>query len=97
MANNEVYLVAKDHPLHKEHVASDELLEFVIKGQQKKVLDFDFTEPEKIKAEMLAAKCAEIKEVMDFKQLPFELKEQTLQREYSYFHPNREFSGKFED
>lgn len=32
MANNEVYLVAKDHPLHKEHVASDELLEYVIKG-----------------------------------------------------------------
>lgn len=32
MANNEVYLVAKDHPLHAEHVASDELLMYVIKG-----------------------------------------------------------------
>jgi hypothetical protein len=39
------------------------------------VLDFDFSEPEKIKAEMLASRCAEIKEVMDFKQLPYELKE----------------------
>ena len=46
---------------------------------------------------MLAERCAEIKEVMDFKQIPFELKEQTLQREYSYFHPNREYSGNFED
>jgi len=32
MANNEAYLVAKDHPLHSEHVASDELLGYVIKG-----------------------------------------------------------------
>ena len=32
MANNEVYLVAKDHPLHSEHVASDELLMYVING-----------------------------------------------------------------
>jgi hypothetical protein len=31
------------------------------------VLDFDFTEHEKIKSEMLAERCAVIKEVMDFK------------------------------
>ena len=33
MANNEVFLVAKDHPNHKEYVVSEELLMMIIKGQ----------------------------------------------------------------
>lgn len=33
MANNEVFLVANDHPEHKKFVYSDDLLMMVIKGQ----------------------------------------------------------------
>jgi hypothetical protein len=44
MANNETYLIARDHPGHKDLVVSDELLQYVIKGQQNKVLKYDFTE-----------------------------------------------------
>jgi hypothetical protein len=38
-----------------------------------------------------------VKRVLEFKNMPFEYKPDSLQREYSYFHPNREFSGKFEN
>lgn len=33
MANNEVFLVAKDHPQHDEYTASEELLLHVIQGK----------------------------------------------------------------
>ena len=32
MASNEVYLVSNDHPLYKDHVTSEELLQMVIRG-----------------------------------------------------------------
>ena len=38
----------------------------------------------------------DIKEIMDFKGVAFNDKESELQRKYSYYMPNREFSGKFE-
>ena len=37
------------------------------------------------------------KEILDFKQMEYIHKESELQRKYSYFKPNREFSGKFEN
>jgi hypothetical protein len=39
----------------------------------------------------------EIKRVMDFKRVGYTTREQKLQREYSYYFPNREFSGTMED
>ena len=40
---------------------------------------------------------AEIKKVLDFKRVGYTTHEQRLQREYSYYYPNREYSGKMED
>lgn len=38
-----------------------------------------------------------MKRVLDLKGVPFVSKEMKLQREYSYYIPNREYSGKMED
>ena len=50
----------------------------VIRGQQNKVLEFDFSELEAIKAEILTAKCEDMKRILDFKQLAYEFKHDTL-------------------
>lgn len=44
MCDGDVYLVSKDHPDFKNHIISEELLLDVIKGNQRKVLDYDFSE-----------------------------------------------------
>ncbi len=97
MASNEIYLVAKDHPDHEKNCTSEELLMMIMKGQQMKVLDFDYSEEEKAKAEVHRLQTQEIRDIMEFKQLAWNDEEKNLQREYSYFSPNREFSGKFEN
>jgi hypothetical protein len=40
---------------------------------------------------------AEMKRVLDLKGVPFVSNEMKLQREYSYYYPNREYSGRMED
>lgn len=97
MAANEVYLVAYDHPNHNEFVVNDDLLMMVIKGQQTKVLEFDFKEGQNIVKKLVAEELAEVKAILDFKQIPHNFEEDRLQREYSYFYPNREFTGKYEN
>lgn len=69
----------------------------VIKGKQNAVLEYDFTPQEARREEFLRARNAEVRRIMEFKQVAWDDKEKNLQREYSYFHPNREFSGKEED
>jgi hypothetical protein len=69
----------------------------VMKGQQVKVLDFDYSTEEQEKTENLKLKDAEVREILEFKQMPFEDEQKNLEREYSYFLPNREFSGKNEN
>jgi len=44
MVNNEVFLVAKDHPKFDFFCPSRELLEHIMHANLKKVLDFDFNE-----------------------------------------------------
>jgi hypothetical protein len=75
MANNEVFLVAKDHPDHNLHCTSDALLEMIMKGQQTKVLNFDYSEEEKAKTEYHKEMTAEIRDIMEFKQLAWDDKE----------------------
>lgn len=53
MAKNEIYLVAKDHPDHEKHCTSEELLMAIMKGQQMKVLDFDYSDEEAKKTDEL--------------------------------------------
>lgn len=38
-----------------------------------------------------------VKRIADFKQLTYESQPDNLMREYSYYEPNREFTGKRED
>ena len=38
-----------------------------------------------------------MKRVLDLKGVPFVSNEMKLQREYSYYYPNREYSGRMED
>lgn len=78
-------------------MTSEELLMNVIKGKQNAVLEYDFTEDESKREQTLKARNAEIRRIMEFKQVAWDDKEKNLQREYSYFHPNREFSGKEEE
>ena len=50
MAADEVYLVNYDHPDHKDFCTDDDLLTYIMKGQQSKVLEHDFTKEMEIKA-----------------------------------------------
>lgn len=78
MAANEVFLVAYDHPKHKEYVVNDELLMMVIKGQQNKVLEFDFKEGQDTVKKLVDEENAEIKRILDFKQIPHNFEEDRL-------------------
>jgi len=60
------------------------------------VFDYNFNELESKKQQELLERERDIKEIMDFKGLEFQDEESTLQRKYSYYMPNREFSGKLE-
>jgi hypothetical protein len=96
MADNEVYLIPYDHPNHKDHCFSDELLMAVLKGQQKKIFEFDFTEQQQVLMQQAVKEREDYKQIAEFKQLAWTDPIAALEREYSYFHPNREFSGKQE-
>lgn len=97
MCDSDVYLVSKDHPALKDHIISEELLLDVIKGNQRKVLDFDFTEIDNQREREEQEDWQEAKDIMEFKNMPFVTPRDKLMREYSYFRPNREFSGKMEE
>ena len=47
MANNKVYMVPIDHPDIDKVMPSKELLELVIRGRQRSIQRFDFSEIEK--------------------------------------------------
>ena len=93
MANNEIYLVAKDHSNHKEFCPSDELLMSVLQAKQKSVMDFDFTEMEAKAAKEMAEQDEMIKEIFNFKGLEYTSERDKKRRAYSYYYPNREFEG----
>lgn len=71
MANNQVFLVAKDHPEHAQHCINESLLDDIIKGKQKRVFEYNFTVEDKQKAELFKDMEAEIKRVLDFKGIGF--------------------------
>lgn len=97
MAANEVYLVPKDHLEHDTACISDELLNAIMHANQKSVFDYNFSELESKKQEEALQRDRDIKEIMDFKGVEFNDEESMLQRKYSYYEPNREFTGKRED
>ena len=46
MADNEVYLVPRDHEKHDEVCISNDLLLAIMQSKQQSVFDYDFTELE---------------------------------------------------
>ena len=70
MAGNEVYLVARDHPGHPDMLVCEDLLQLVIKGKQKQILEYDFTEEQQQITEELKRRDREISRIMEFKQMP---------------------------
>ena len=69
MADNEVYLVAKDHSRHQEFCPSDKLLMALMKANQKTVMDYDFTEMEAESEKELRERDEIVKDIMEFKQV----------------------------
>jgi len=97
MAHNEVYLVAKDHEKHASACTSDELLLAILNANQRAVFDHDFTQVEKAAHDQRVHNEEVIKEIMTFKGVQYDDEHSQLQRKYSYYEPNREFTGKRED
>jgi len=60
------------------------------------VLKHDFSNEENIKEELLKQQSIQMKRVLEFKQMEYEYKQDTLQRKYCDFVPNREYSGNLE-
>lgn len=97
MANNSVFLLSKDHPEHSKFVVNEGLLDDIVNGRQKRVFEYDFSEEDRQRSQQFKDMDGEIKRVMDFKRLTYISEEMKLQREYSYYFPNREFSGTMEE
>jgi len=71
MANNEVYLVAKDAVEYDNWCVSEKLMLDILNGRQNKVFDYDFTEEEQIKQEIMEKHNEMVKEIRKFKQMDF--------------------------
>lgn len=97
MANNQVYLLSKDHPDHALFTVNEGLLDDIIHGKQKRIFEYDFSEEDRQKSVQFKEMEDEIKRVMEFKGEGYVTQEDKLKREYSYYWPNREFSGSMED
>ena len=97
MANNEVYLVPRDHEKHDSVCISDQLLKSIMNANQKEVFDYDFTEVEQKSQKEHTERNEELREILEFKGVAHFDEEMDLRRKYSYYEPNREFSGKKED
>jgi hypothetical protein len=98
IASGEIFYVAKDHPDSKQAFPlGEEILKHAIKGNQKKLMMFDYSElMDRTKAQV--DKDLEIeKEIMAFKQLTFDDERKITQRKYSYYHANRDFDGRYEN
>lgn len=96
MANNETFLIPHDHEMFEDGTLDRQLLFDLINGRQNKVLDFDFTQNEEFYNAMKVMVTEVFKEVAESTGEVFNTEEEKKKRAYMYFHPNREFSGKFE-
>lgn len=67
MANNQVFLLSKDHPEHSKYCINEGLLDDIIHGRQTKIFQYNFTEEERQKAKQFKEFEEEMKRVLDFK------------------------------
>ncbi len=96
MADNETFLIPYDHENFSEAIIDKQLLLDIINGRQNKILDFDFSQKEE-EYEFLRSQLQErYKEMSERYGDTIVTDEDRKKREYMYFHPNREFSGKLE-
>ena len=96
MADNETYLVPYDHELFESGIIDKQLLFDLINGRQNKVLDFDFSQKEEEYEYLTRLVQDHYKEVAERHGETILTDEDKKKRDYMYFHPNREFSGKYE-
>ena len=96
MAENETFLIPIDHEKFEEGIIDKKLLFDLINGRQNKILDYDFSQKEE-EYEYLRQILEERFRDIASKQGDFVITdEDRKKRDYMYFHPNREFSGKME-
>lgn len=97
MADNETFVVPVDHELFFTGVLDHNLLRSVVKGQQIAVMNFDYSTHEKLQEYLKKFNDDTLKEIYRQNGEYYETEEDKLTREYMYFHPNREFTGKSEN
>ncbi|CDW83117.1 UNKNOWN [Stylonychia lemnae] len=97
MANSETYLIPIDHEQTDNSFLDKSIVFDLINGRQKAILRRDFSIMEeglqKIRDDMEEA----YKDYLTSKDIPFTTQREELQRKYSYYRPNREFSGNMEN
>ena len=97
MANNETFVVPVDHEMFFNGVMDEVLLKDILKGKQNSVLNFDFTEKELLQEYLKKLQDDTMKEIYRQNGEFYETEEDKLKREYQYYIPNREFSGRREN
>lgn len=95
-ADNETFLVPHDHEYFENAVIDKQLLFDIINGRQNKVLDFDYSKKEAEYDELRIMLEERYKEIAERYGDRIVTEEDQKRRDYMYFEPNREFSGKME-
>lgn len=96
MAENETFLIPHDHENFKEGVIDKQLLLDIINGRQNKVLDFDFSQKEEEYEHLRNILTERYRDIEGSYGDTIVTEDDKKKRDYMYFHPNREFSGKLE-
>lgn len=97
MANNETFLIPIDHQNFSKSSLSTDLLFDVVNGREAKIMSLDFSTFEKIHKVFKEYADEEMKNKMNDMGEYYETEKEKLQRKYSYFRPNREFTGEREN
>ena len=96
MAENETFLIPIDHEKFEEGIIDKQLLFDLINGRQNKILDYDFSQKEEEYEFLRTILLERYREIADKHGDTIVEDEDKKKRDYMYFHPNREFSGKLE-
>ncbi len=96
MAENETFLIPQDHENFKDGVIDKQLLLDIINGRQNKILDFDFSQKEEEYEYLRNILTERYRDIASTYGDTIVTDDDQKKRDYMYFHPNREFSGKLE-
>jgi len=96
MAQNNIFLVPVDHEETEKGIMSRDLFEDVIHGRIGKIQRKDFSEIEEQYDEIMKPIVERYVELARRAGKDIQTKEEYQKRAYMYYHPNREFTGRFE-